>query len=195
MRTAEIKRKTAETDIVLKLNADGSGKSDINTGVGFLDHMLTLFSRHGRFDIELVCRGDVDVDDHHSVEDIGICLGKCFYQALGDMRGIKRYGDIILPMDEALILCAVDISGRASLNCDIDIPSEKIGTFDTELIEEFLQAFLRNFPISLHIKQLSGKNSHHIAEGIFKALGRTLRKAVEIDRVFADEIPSTKGVL
>ena len=195
MRTAEIKRKTAETDIVLKLNADGSGKSDINTGVGFLDHMLTLFSRHGRFDIELVCRGDVDVDDHHSVEDIGICLGKCFYQALGDMRGIKRYGDIILPMDETLILCAVDISGRASLNCDIDIPSEKIGTFDTELIEEFLQAFVRNFPISLHIKQLSGKNSHHIAEGIFKALGRTLRKAVEIDRVFADERPSTKGVL
>lgn len=195
MRTAEIKRKTAETDIALKLNIDGSGKSDISTGVGFLDHMLTLFSRHGRFDLEIICKGDVDVDDHHSVEDIGICLGKCFCQALGEMRGIKRYGDIILPMDEALILCAVDISGRASLNYGVNIPAEKIGTFDSELIEEFFQAFVRNFPISLHIKQLNGRNSHHIAEGVFKALGRALNKAVEIDRVFADEIPSTKGVL
>ena len=195
MRTAEIKRKTAETDIAQKLNIDGSGKSDISTGGGFLDHMLTLFSRHGRFDLEIICKGDVDVDDHHSVEDIGICLGKCFCQALGEMRGIKRYGDIILPMDEALILCAVDISGRASLNYGVNIPAEKIGTFDSELIEEFFQAFVRNFPISLHIKQLNGRNSHHIAEGVFKALGRALNKAVEIDRVFADETPSAKEVL
>ena len=195
MRTAEIKRKTAETDIFVSLNIDGSGKSEINTGVGFLDHMLTLFSRHGRFDLEAVCRGDVDIDDHHSVEDIGICLGRAFLKAAGDLRGIKRYGSIILPMDEALILCAADISGRSYLNFDLDIPSEKIGTFDTELTEEFFQAFVRNFPITLHIKQLEGKNSHHIVEGTFKAFARTLQAALKTDRKYADEIPSTQGVL
>ncbi len=195
MRTAEIKRKTAETDIEVILNIDGSGKGEINTGVGFLDHMLTLFSRHGRFDLKVVCRGDVDIDDHHSVEDIGICLGKAFNSAAGDLRGIKRYGDIILPMDEALIMCAIDISGRSYLNFDLDIPTEKVGTFDTELAEEFFQAFVRNFPITLHIKQLEGKNSHHIIEGTFKAFGRALASAIDTDRRFADEIPSTKGVL
>lgn len=195
MRTAEIKRKTAETDIEVILNIDGSGKGEINTGVGFLDHMLTLFSRHGRFDLKVVCRGDVDIDDHHSVEDIGICLGKAFNSAAGDLRGIKRYGDIILPMDEALIMCAIDISGRSYLNFGLDIPTEKVGTFDTELAEEFFQAFVRNFPITLHIKQLEGKNSHHIIEGTFKAFGRALASAIDTDRRFADEIPSTKGVL
>ncbi|MCD8036998.1 MAG: imidazoleglycerol-phosphate dehydratase HisB [Clostridiales bacterium] len=195
MRTAEIKRKTAETDIYLSLNIDGTGESDINTGVGFLDHMLTLFSRHGRFDLNVSCKGDVDVDDHHSVEDIGICLGKAFTEALGDMKGIKRYGDIILPMDEALIMCAVDISGRSYLGYGLDIPTEKVGTFDTELTEEFLYALVRNCPMSLHVKQLDGRNSHHIIEGTFKALGRVLGAATEIDRRYADEIPSTKGVL
>ncbi len=195
MRTAEIKRKTAETDIEVILNIDGSGKGEINTGVGFLDHMLTLFSRHGRFDLKVVCRGDVDIDDHHSVEDIGICLGKAFNSAAGDLRGIKRYGDIILPMDEALIMCAIDISGRSYLNFGLDIPTEKVGTFDTELAEEFFQAFVRNFPITLHIKQLEGKNSHHIIEGTFKAFARALASAIDTDRRFADEIPSTKGVL
>ena len=195
MRTAEIRRKTAETDIQLDLNIDGSGKSEISTGVGFLDHMLTLFSRHGRFDLNLVCKGDVDVDDHHSVEDIGICLGKAFAEAAGDMRGIKRYGSMILPMDETLILCAVDISERSYLNIGLDIPTEKVGTFDTELAEEFFQAFVRNFPITLHIKQLEGKNSHHIIEGTFKAFGRAMKNAIEKDIKYADEIPSTKGVL
>lgn len=195
MRTAEIRRKTAETDIQLDLNIDGSGKSEISTGVGFLDHMLTLFSRHGRFDLNLVCKGDVDVDDHHSVEDIGICLGKAFAEAAGDMRGIKRYGSMILPMDETLILCAVDISGRSYLNFGLDIPTEKVGTFDTELAEEFFQAFVRNFPITLHIKQLEGKNSHHIIEGTFKAFGRAMKNTIEKDIKYADEIPSTKGVL
>ena len=195
MRTAEIRRKTAETDIQLVLNIDGSGKSEISTGVGLLDHMLTLFSRHGRFDLNLVCKGDVDVDDHHSVEDIGICLGKAFAEAAGDMRGIKRYGSMILPMDETLILCAVDISGRSYLNFGLDIPTEKVGTFDTELAEEFFQAFVRNFPITLHIKQLEGKNSHHIIEGTFKAFGRAMKNAIEKDIKYADEIPSTKGVL
>ena len=195
MRTAEIRRKTAETDIQLDLNIDGSGKSEISTGVGFLDHMLTLFSRHGRFDLNLVCKGDVDVDDHHSVEDIGICLGKAFAEAAGDMRGIKRYGSMILPMDETLILCAVDISGRSYLKFGLDIPTEKVGTFDTELAEEFFQAFVRNFPITLHIKQLEGKNSHHIIEGTFKAFGRAMKNAIEKDIKYADEIPSTKGVL
>ena len=176
MRTAEIRRKTAETDIQLDLNIDGSGKSEISTGVGFLDHMLTLFSRHGRFDLNLVCKGDVDVDDHHSVEDIGICLGKAFAEAAGDMRGIKRYG-------------------RSYLNFGLDIPTEKVGTFDTELAEEFFQAFVRNFPITLHIKQLEGKNSHHIIEGTFKAFGRAMKNAIEKDIKYADEIPPTKGVL
>lgn len=195
MRTAEIKRKTAETDIYLTLNIDGRGKSDVNTGVGFMDHMLTLFARHGRFDLTVDCKGDVNIDDHHSVEDIGICLGKAFARALSDMKGIKRYGDIILPMDEALILCAADISGRACLNFSLNILTEKVGTFDTELTEEFFSAFVRNCPMSLHIKQLEGKNSHHIIEGTFKAFGRVMDMATDIDRRFADEIPSTKGVI
>lgn len=195
MRIGEINRTTAETDIELSINLDGAGDSDIDTGVGFLDHMLTLFARHSRFNLSVRCDGDTYVDDHHSVEDIGICLGKAFEQALGEMRGINRYGHIILPMDEALILCSVDISGRAYLSFEADFASEKIGMFDTELIEEFMEAFVRSSNITLHIKQLSGKNSHHIAEGIFKALARTLRAAAAIDESIGDEIPSTKGVL
>ena len=195
MRTAEISRKTAETDVYVSLCLDGSGNSEISTGVGFLDHMLTLFAKHGRFDLVVNCKGDVDVDDHHSVEDIAIVLGQAFKNALGDMRGICRYGDIILPMDETLILCAIDISGRSFLGYGLDIPTEKVGTFDTELTEEFFFGFVRNLPMSLHIKQLAGTNSHHIIEGTFKAFGRTLAKAVKIDEEFADEIPSTKGVL
>ena len=195
MRTAEISRKTAETDVYVSLCLDGSGNSEISTGVGFLDHMLTLFAKHGRFDLVVNCKGDVDVDDHHSVEDSAIVLGQAFKNALGDMRGICRYGDIILPMDETLILCAIDISGRSFLGYGLDIPTEKVGTFDTELTEEFFSGFVRNLPMSLHIKQLAGTNSHHIIEGTFKAFGRTLAKAVKIDEEFADEIPSTKGVL
>ena len=195
MRISKIRRETAETDIKLRINLDGTGDSSVKTGVGFLDHMMTLFSRHGRFDLNLECDGDTYVDDHHSVEDIGICLGKAFKKALGDMRGINRYGHIILPMDETLILCAVDISGRAHLSFEADFPTEKIGTFDTELVEEFFEAFVRSSNVTLHIKQLSGKNSHHIAEGIFKAFGRTMKTAVAIDKEFDDEIPSTKGVL
>ena len=195
MKTAEISRKTAETDGYVSICLDGSGNSEISTGVGFLDHMLTLFAKHGRFDLVVNCKGDVDVDDHHSVEDIAIVLGQAFKNALGDMRGICRYGDIILPMDETLILCAIDISGRSFLGYGLDIPTEKVGTFDTELTEEFFSGFVRNLPMSLHIKQLAGTNSHHIIEGTFKAFGRTLAKAVKIDEEFADEIPSTKGVL
>jgi len=195
MRFAKIDRETAETSIDLTLDLDGIGDSSINTGVGFLDHMLTLFSRHGRFDIQLKCEGDTYVDDHHSVEDIGICLGKAFSQALGEMRGINRYGHIILPMDESLILCAVDISGRACLCFESEFTSEKIGTFDSELVEEFFAAFVRSSGITLHIKKLSGKNSHHIAEGIFKAFARAMKTACEIDPDLGDEIPSTKGVL
>ena len=195
MRIGEINRKTAETQIELYLDLDGVGESDIDTGVGFLDHMLELFSRHGRFDLRINCEGDVYVDDHHSVEDIGICMGKAFKKSLGDMRGINRYGHIILPMDETLILCAVDISGRAHLSFEAEFPSEKIGTFDTELVEEFFEAFVRSSGITLHIKKLNGKNSHHIAEGIFKAFARTMKAAVAIDSEFEDEIPSTKGVL
>lgn len=195
MRIAEINRETAETDIKLQIDLDGTGDSNIRTGVGFLDHMMTLFSRHGRFDLNLECDGDTYVDDHHSVEDIGICLGKAFSEALGEMRGINRYGHIILPMDETLILCAVDISGRACLCFEADFPSDKIGTFDTELVEEFFTAFVRSANVTLHIKQLSGKNSHHIAEGIFKAFARTMKTAVAIDEDLGDEIPSTKGVL
>lgn len=195
MRTAEIKRKTVETDVFVSLDIDGSGQSDISTGVGFLDHMLTLFARHGRFDLSVKCKGDVDVDDHHSVEDIGIVLGQVFKEALGDMRGINRYGDIILPMDETLIMCAVDISGRAYLGYGLEIPTEKVGAFDTELTEEFFTSFVRNMPMSLHIKQLAGTNSHHIIEGTFKAFARTLAKAIAIDKKYADEIPSTKGLL
>lgn len=195
MRTSVINRKTAETDIALELNLDGEGKSEINTGVGFLDHMLTLFASHSRFDLTLNCKGDIEVDDHHSAEDIGICLGKAFEEALGDKRGITRYGSMILPMDEALILTAADISGRACLCYDVSFPTEKIGSFDTELVEEFLLAFVRNCPMSLHVRKLAGANSHHIAEGVFKSLARTLKTAVAVDPALGDAIPSTKGVL
>lgn len=195
MRTSEINRKTAETDIRLSLNLDGKGESKIDTGCGFLNHMLTLFAKHGRFDLDVTCKGDVDVDYHHTVEDAGICLGQAFSEALGDKKGITRYGNMILPMDEALILTAVDISGRNYLGYDLQIPTEKVGDFDTELCEEFFLAFTRNFPVSLHIKQLSGSNSHHIIEGTFKSVARSLKQAVKIDTDFAEEIPSTKGVL
>ena len=195
MRTAEIVRKTAETDISLKLNLDGTGKSEIDTGCGFLDHMLTLFSKHGRFDLTLTCNGDTYVDDHHTVEDIGISLGQAFKSALGDKKGIYRYGDKILPMDETLILAAVDLSGRGYLNYDLQIPTQKVGTCDTELVEEFWLGFIRNAECTLHICQLAGSNSHHIIEGAFKCVGRILKQAVAIDPAFANEIPSTKGVL
>ena len=195
MRESEIKRKTAETDISLSLCVDGTGKAEISTGIGFLDHMLTLFARHGRFDLCVTCKGDTCVDDHHSTEDIGIALGQALRQALGDKKGICRYGDIILPMDEALILASVDISGRGMLCLSAEFRTEKIGTFDTELVEEFFQAFASNAGITLHIRQLDGKNSHHIAEGMFKAVARAMRKAVSIDEAARDEIPSTKGIL
>ena len=195
MRTATISRKTAETDIELTLNLDGSGESDVSSGIGFLDHMLTLFARHGRFDLTLSCVGDTQVDDHHSVEDIGICLGKALAEALGDKRGICRYGDTTLPMDEALVLTAVDISGRSFLCFDLDVPAQKVGAFDTELVEEFFTAFCANAGVTLHIRKLAGHNSHHIIEGCFKSFARSLRKAVAIDPACADEVPSTKGVL
>ena len=195
MRTATITRQTAETDIYLNLNLDGSGTSSIDSGCGFLDHMLTLFAKHGRFDLILRCKGDTNVDDHHTVEDIGIALGQAFAQALGDKRGIIRYGDIVLPMDEALILVALDISGRGYLSYELDIPTEKVGTFDTELVEEFWLGFIRNAGCTLHIRQLSGRNSHHIIEGAFKAAARCFKQAVAIDSIYFDEIPSTKGVL
>ena len=195
MRTAEIYRKTAETEIALKLDLDGSGVSEIASGVGFLDHMLTLFAKHGRFDLTLTCSGDTWVDDHHSVEDIGIALGQAFAQALGDKRGIARYGSCILPMDEALILTAVDLSGRAYLGYDLRIPTPYVGTFDTELTEEFFFAFVRNAACSLHLRKLAGRNSHHIIEGAFKSAARSLRAAVRIEEAYKDEIPSTKGVL
>ena len=195
MRVSEIKRKTAETDIYLKLNLDGTGNSNINSGCGFLDHMLTLFSKHGRFDIDLNCIGDVFVDDHHTVEDVGIVLGDAFLAALGDKKGIVRYGNMLLPMDESLILSAVDLSGRGHLEYDMEIPTEKVGTFDTQLVVEFFIAFARNAKMTLHIKKLSGTNSHHIIEGAFKSVARSLKTAVEVDEKFADQIPSTKGVL
>ena len=195
MRTSEIKRSTAETDISLTLNLDGTGKSEIETGCGFLDHMLTLFAKHGRFDLNVTCKGDTYVDDHHTVEDIGIVLGKAFAQALGDKKGITRYGSTVLPMDESLILSAVDLSGRGYLGYALEIPTEKVGSFDTELVEEFWLAFIRNAEATLHIRQLAGTNSHHIIEGAFKSVARSLRAAVAIEAAFADEIPSTKGVL
>ena len=195
MRTSEISRKTAETDIRLSLNLDGDGTSEINTGCGFLDHMLTLFARHGRFNLTVVCKGDTWVDDHHTVEDVGIVLGQAFAEALGNKRGICRYGDTILPMDESLILSAVDLSGRAFLGYALEIPTQKVGTFDTELCEEFWLAFVRTSACTLHIRQLAGKNSHHIIEGAFKSVARSLRDAVAIDPLFANDIPSTKGVL
>ena len=195
MRTSEIKRKTNETDIELYLNLDGNGTSNIDTGCGFLNHMLTLFARHARYDLNVKCVGDTDVDYHHTVEDIAIVLGKAFSQALGDKKGIYRYGDIILPMDEALILCAVDISGRGESYYDLKIPAYKVGDFDTELTEEFLRAFARDASVTLHTKQLAGVNSHHIIEGAFKALARALAKATAIDENYKNEVPSTKGVL
>ena len=195
MRTASITRKTGETDITLTLNLDGRGISRIDTGCGFLDHMLTLFAKHGRFDMELTCTGDTYVDDHHTVEDVGIVLGQAFADALGEKKGICRYGDTTLPMDEALILSAVDLSGRCYLGYGLEIPTEKVGSFDTELVEEFFWGFVRNAGATLHIRQLSGSNSHHIIEGAFKSVARTLKVAASIDPCYADEIPSTKGVL
>ena len=195
MRTAQIQRNTTETRITLQLNLDGTGSSDIDTGCGFLDHMLTLFSRHGRFDLTIRCQGDTQVDYHHTTEDIGIALGTAFSQALGDKRGICRYGDTLLPMDEALILSAADLSGRGYLGFDLPIPTQKVGEFDTELVEEFWLGFVRQAQCTLHIKELSGTNSHHIIEGAFKSVARSLKKAVLIDPVYAGEIPSTKGVL
>lgn len=195
MRSAELARKTAETDIRLALTLDGTGRAAVDTGCGFLDHMLTLFARHGRFDLSVSCAGDIQVDDHHSVEDIGICLGMAFAEALGDGRGITRYGSTILPMDEALILTAADISGRGGLYGSLQIPTQKVGTFDTELVWEFLTAFVRKSGVTLHVQQLAGANSHHIIEGCFKSLARSLRTAVAIDAAHADEIPSTKGAL
>lgn len=195
MRTAEINRNTAETQIRLKLNLDGTGKSEISTGCGFLDHMLVLFAKHGRFDLTVSCEGDTWVDDHHTVEDVGIALGEAFRIALADKKGITRYGSQILPMDEALILTAVDLSGRSYLGYDLQISAQKVGTFDTELVEEFWLGFVRNALCTLHIRQMAGTNSHHIIEGAFKSAGRSFRAAVAIETAFADEIPSTKGVL
>lgn len=195
MRTAEIVRNTAETQIVLNLNLDGSGRSEVSTGCGILDHMLTLFAKHGRFDLAVSCKGDTWVDDHHTVEDVGIALGQAFKIALGDKKGITRYGSQILPMDEALILTAVDLSGRGYLGYDLQIPTQKVGTFDTELVEEFWLGFIRNAECTLHVRQMAGTNSHHIIEGAFKSAGRSLRAAVAIEPAYADEIPSTKGVL
>ena len=193
--TAEITRKTAETDISLKLKLYGKGNSNINTGCGFLDHMLTLFAKHGRFDLEITCKGDTQVDFHHTAEDIGIVLGQAFKEALGDKKGITRYGNMILPMDEALVLSAVDFSGRSYLGYGLQIPTEKVGVFDTELVEEFFLGFVRNAEITLHINQLAGTNSHHIIEGAFKSVARSIKQAVKIDEEFKDEIMSTKGVL
>ena len=195
MRQAEIIRKTGETDIRILLNADGTGEREISTGVGFLDHMLELFARHGRFDLKVACAGDTRVDDHHTTEDIGIALGLALDRALGDRKGITRYGQTILPMDESLILSAVDLSGRGLLAYDLQIPTEKVGTFDTELTEEFFRALAHNARMTLHLRQLAGSNSHHIIEGAFKSVARSLRAAVKIDPEYAEEIPSTKGVL
>ena len=195
MRSAQIKRTTSETDIELKLNLDGTGAGKIATGVGFMDHMLTLFARHARMDLDVACKGDTYVDDHHSVEDIGICLGAAIAQAVGDKRGIRRYGSMLLPMDEALVLCALDLSGRSCLRYTAQIPSQKIGTFDTELVEEFFLGLTRSAGMTLHMKMMDGTNSHHIVEAMFKALGRALREAVSIDDTLGGEIPSTKGVL
>ena len=195
MRKANFKRTTAETDISLSLNLDGTGVSEVATGCGFLDHMLTLFARHGRFDLNASCKGDTYVDYHHTVEDIGICLGKAFAAAIGDKKGITRYGDITLPMDEALILSAVDISGRGGCYYALEIPTQKVGDYDTELDQEFWIAFAQNAGITLHIRQLAGRNAHHIMEGAFKSVARSLKAAVKIDEAFANEVPSTKGML
>ena len=195
MRKSEITRKTAETEIVLSLNIDGTGKSKIDTGIGFLDHMLELFAAHGKFDLEIKCKGDTHIDGHHTIEDIGICLGTTFAQAITDARGITRFSDIVLPMDEALVQCAVDISGRSHLSLNVELPDRAIGAMDAELFEEFMQAFVRKAGITVHMRMLDGKNAHHILEACFKALARTLRAAVKIDAEYSNEIPSTKGTL
>ena len=195
MRTAQIERKTAETDISITLQLDGRGNADIQTGCGFLDHMLTLFAKHGRFDLSVRCAGDTYVDDHHTVEDVGIALGQAFQEALGEKRGICRYGDTILPMDEALILSAVDLSGRDYLGYKLEIPTEKVGTFDTQLVKEFWLGFVRKCQCTLHINSLAGENSHHIIEGAFKSVARSMKAAVAIDPAFTEDIMSTKGVL
>ena len=195
MRTASIKRDTNETKITLELNLDGTGRADIASGCGFLDHMLELFARHGDFDLTVKCDGDTHVDYHHSVEDIGICLGRAFTEALGDKRGINRYGQFLLPMDETLVLCACDLSGRDYLGWGLELPSMTVGDFDTELAEEFWLAFVRNCPASIHIRQMAGRNTHHILEAVFKGMGRTLKEAVAMDPKHLDDIPSTKGTL
>ena len=195
MRTATIKRDTRETQIELTLNLDGTGKASIASGCGFLDHMLELFARHGDIDLSVKCNGDTHVDYHHSVEDIGICLGKAFTEALGDKRGITRYGQFLLPMDETLVLCACDLSGRDYLGWGVELPSMTVGDFDTELAEEFWLAFVRNCPASIHIRQMAGRNTHHILEAIFKGMGRTLKMAVAMDEKHLNDIPSTKGTL
>lgn len=195
MRTASIQRDTKETRIALTLDLDGTGKASIASGCGFLDHMLELFARHGDFDLSVTCHGDTQVDCHHSVEDIGICLGKAFAQALGEKRGITRYGQFLLPMDETLVLSAVDLSGRDYLGWAVELPSAKVGDFDTELAKEFWLAFVRNCPASIHIRQMAGENTHHILEAVFKGMGRTLKMAAAMDPRHAGEIPSTKGVL
>lgn len=195
MRTSTQRRTTAETDISLTLTLDGSGKYSVDTGCGFLNHMLELFAAHGKFDLALTCKGDTQVDYHHTTEDVGIVLGSAFSEALGSRAGITRYGSMILPMDEALILAAVDIGGRAAVGYALDIPAQKVGDFDTELVEEFVTAFARALGANVHLRSLAGTNSHHIIEGAFKALARSLRAAVAVDKQFADEIPSTKGVL
>ena len=195
MRVTEITRTTAETDIRVRLNLDGKGNGDIDTACGFLDHMLELFARHGRFDLTVQCHGDIHVDYHHTVEDVGICLGQAFAKALGSKKGIRRYGDTMLPMDEALVLSAVDISGRGGCHYALEIPTEKVGDYDTELDQEFWIAFAQNAGLTLHLRQLAGRNSHHILEGAFKSVARSLRTAVSIDPACANEIPSTKGML
>ena len=195
MRKAEIERNTYETKIKIKLNLDGTGKYKNDTKIGFLNHMLDLFTKHGRFDLEGICDGDVNVDFHHSAEDIGIVLGKCFAEALGDITGIKRYGNFYMPMDEALTLAAIDISGRDYLNFDVNIPTQKVGEFDTELVKEFFMGFTRNLNASIHIKTFYGENSHHIIESVFKGTAKALSQAVEIDEKYKNEILSTKGVL
>ena len=195
MRTADIARKTAETDIALSVCLDGTGSGEIQTGCGFLDHMLTLFARHGRFDLTIRCTGDTAVDDHHTTEDIAICLGQAFRQALGDKRGIRRFGDIAMPMDEALIMAAVDISGRGQLYWDADVPAVMVGAFDATLAKEFFIAFAANAGVTLHIRQLAGENTHHVIEGMFKAVARAMRQACEPDPRMRDALPSTKGML
>lgn len=195
MRNSELLRETKETKVTVKLELDGTGASTIDSGIGFMNHMLTLLASHGRFDLSVLCKGDLDVDGHHSVEDIGITLGSAFKQALGDKKGIKRYGSAVIPMDETLIMTALDLSGRGYLNFDVNIPTAKVGDFDTELIKEFFYGFIRSSECTLHIKQLYGENSHHIIEGIFKSFARALREAVSIDEKFSNEIPSTKGAL